>query len=361
MKTKLTFFVLIFALGVSTLYSQTTSVASGNWTSPLTWGGTPPMPGSVVIINHTVTLDMDYGYTSGSITINSSGSLIGNSSMRALGISGGTLTNSGTLNIPRFALFSGTITNNGTIQSDSLLDRTTLNNNGGTIHATQFMVSTGGNFHNSGTVVSSNFLNIETSVNNGTINSIDVMNSKSFVNGTTGVINATNDFLNADTLANPAVFTNNGSVNVTNDWMNTDTINGSGKFCVGHNSSNTGVMLGTFDFCDQTGGDVDLNLGSIAPTITSCVFSCNVNIRVNKNDNSVKIYPNPNNGVFTVISNTQSSKIEVFNLVGKIVYQSQLNSLETEIQLTNQPKGIYFCKISDVKNESSKIIKIIIN
>jgi hypothetical protein len=82
---------------------------------------------------------------------------------------------------------------------------------------------------------------------------------------------------------------------------------------------------------------------------------------VNNNDNSVKIYPNPNSGVFTAISNTQSSKIEVFNLVGKMVYQSQLNSLQTEIQLTNQPKGIYFCKISDVKNESSKIIKIIID
>jgi hypothetical protein len=321
----------------------------------------PPTPGSTVIINHTVTLDLDYGYTSGSITINNTGSLIGNSVMRALAISGGTLTNNGTLNIPRFALFSGTITNSGTFQSDSLLVQTTLNNNIGSIYATQFMISTGGNFTNTGNVFSSNFLNIETVSNSGSINSTDFMNSKRFTNSATGVINATNDFLNADSLANPAVFTNNGSVNVTNDWMNTDTINGSGKFCVGHNSSNTGIMLGTFDFCDQTGGDVDLNVGTIAPTITSCVNSCNVKINANKNDNSVKVYPNPNNGIFTVVSNAQASKIQVYNLIGEIVYTAQLSSLQTEIQLINQPKGIYFCKISDAKNDSSKIIKIVIN
>lgn len=361
MKTKVFFSVLFFAICMSSLYSQSTTVSNGDWTSIATWGGAPPMPGSTVVINHTVTLNLDYGYSSGSITINSSGTLTGNSDMRALAISGGTLTNNGTLSIPRFALFSGTITNAGTIQSDSLLVRATLSNNGGIIHADQFMISTAGNFTNSGTVVSSNFLNIETVLNSGTMNSNDFMNSKDFTNSVTGVINATNNFLNADSLATPAVFTNNGIVNVTNDWMNTDTINGSGKFCVGHNSSNTGVMIGTFDFCDQTGGDVDLNVGTIAPTITNCTSSCSVNIHKNANDNSVNVYPNPSNGIFTVVSNTQSSKIQVFNLVGSIVYSAQLNSLQTEIQLINQPKGIYFCKICDAKNEGFKIIKMVVN
>lgn len=128
--------------------------------------------------------------------------------------------------------------------------------------------------------------------------------------------------MNSDSSANPTVFKNNGTVNVVNDWMNTDTIKGTGKFCIGHNSSNKGVMIGTFDFCDQTGGDVDLNLGTIVPTITSCVNSCSVDIVESNNDLLINISPNPSNGIFNIEyfdNSNENISIFVFNSIGKLI------------------------------------------
>ena len=365
MKTRnlLLIVVICFSLFQRT-NAQITSVANGNWTNPLTWGGTIPTPGSDVIINHTVTLDMDWGYSSGSITINSAGALNGNTGMRALALiagGNGTLTVSGSLNIARVALFSGSMTNNSTIQSDSLFNCVTFNNNtGATVNAAQFMNSTGGNLTNSGTIISANFLNIYTVTNNNSLSTNDFMNCKNFINAATGTINVTHDFLNSDSLASPKTFVNNGTVTVANDWLNTESVSGAGKFCIGQNTSNTGLMTGTFDFCDQTGGILDISTGTIQPTVTYCQYPCNVNI----NDADVKpefsIYPNPGNGIFNVNATTNISKIEVYNIIGKIILTHEINSQNAVIDLKQQVAGIYFYKMYDgskVLNTGKLIIK----
>lgn len=352
--------MLIICIG--NLSSQTTSVTSGNWTSPATWGGIPPSPGATVIINHSVTLDLDYGYSTGSITINNAGSLNSNSAMRAFAVSGGTLTVNGTLNIPRVALFGGTITNSGTFQIDSLLNQTILNNtNNGIINATQFMISTGGSFTNLGTVNSTNLLNIATIDNTGSINVTDILNSKSFTNSLSGIIHVSNNFLNTDSLATPNLFTNNGSVVVSNDWRNAGNIDGSGGFCVHNNSMNTGSISGTIDFCDQTGNVVDLNTGSIDATVTYCQNACSVGVSENLASASFSLYPNPNNGIFALISNSNNFNLEIFDLLGQKVYSDKVVQSTMEIQIPNNTKGIYFCKIINEKEETIKVIKIVVN
>ncbi len=363
---KTIYFVTLFALfGLSNSISAQTSVADGNWSSPSTWGGTPPFPGSTVVINNNVTLDMDYGYTSGSITINASKALNGNIPMRALAISGGTLTVNGTLNVARVALYSGTITNSGTFQNDSLYVVTSLtNNSGATINASQFMVNTGGTFNNNGSVVSTNFLNVSTTTNTGTITSSDFMNSKSFTNSTTAEITAF-DFLNSDSLASSAVFTNNGRVTVTHDWanimINAALVDGTGKFCIQNNTYNSGAMSGTFDFCDLSGGSVDLNTGTIGGTITYCTFSCSTGIKEDIANSDINLYPNPNNGVFTInFKNPDAKKIiEIYNVLGIKVYSANLGTEKTEIDLNTENKGIYFYQLKS-ENEIISTGKIII-
>lgn len=66
----------------------------------------------------------------------------------------------------------------------------------------------------------------------------------------------------------------------------------------------------------------------------------------------VKIFPNPGPGIFTVESNLKTSKFEVTNVLGKIIYSVQLNSDKTEIDISNQQKGFYFYAIT---NENSKL------
>lgn len=359
-KILLASFVFLFCVLIT--QAQTiTSVANGNWTSPLTWGGAPPMPGATVVINHTVTLDMDWGYTTGSITINASGTLIGNSPMRAFAISGGAITNSGTFEVARVALYGGTATNNGTFTIDSLFDATTLVNNGnGTINADQFLIYTGGNFTNSGITVSSNFLNMATVTNNNHITSNDFMNSKTFTNAVGSVVTATFNFSNSDTLATPAVFTNNGQVAVYNDWANvvitSATVNGSGKFCIANNTFNSGTMSGTFDFCDQTGGVIDLNMGTVAGTITNCLFSCATGI-LESHMNEVGVFPNPANAILQIYAGElKDFSVSIFDATGNLIDKY---SNVTQIDLTEFSGGLYFVNVSAENFSTTQKVQVL--
>jgi hypothetical protein len=363
-------FYTLFLLALIGLSSESnaqyTTISSGNWSSPTTWGGAPPMGSGTVIINHAVTLDVDYVHSSGSITINGSGTLIGNSGMRVFALNypsgNASLTNSGSFNVARVPFISGTIINIGTLITDSLLNYATITNNtGANINAAQFMVHVGGTLNNNGNTQCTNFLTLSTVTNTGNLSSNDFTNSKDFTNSASGVLSITNDFSNIDTTAGPAIFTNNGSVNVTNDWHNGSQINGSGKFCIGANSWNSGQMTGTFDFCDQSGNDVDLNTGTIAGTITYCQFSCSIGIVDVKSTTNPIIYPNPNNGLFSVSINENfwNSEIIFYNFLGAKIYSSLLNSENSNLDFSNQSNGIYFYQIEN-KNGlviSGKLIK----
>jgi len=66
------------------------------------------------------------------------------------------------------------------------------------------------------------------------------------------------------------------------------------------------------------------------------------------------IYPNPNNGNFSISINEKEFNVTVYDVTGKMIYQ---NKNEKQINLTDKPKGIYLLKIqSDNKIYSQKII-----
>ena len=76
--------------------------------------------------------------------------------------------------------------------------------------------------------------------------------------------------------------------------------------------------------------------------------------------NGIHVSPNPSLGQFTIvveklISNTS---ISIINILGKQVYYSTLVNQKTEIDLYNQPKGIYFIQINTDKVTALK--KVII-
>jgi len=70
--------------------------------------------------------------------------------------------------------------------------------------------------------------------------------------------------------------------------------------------------------------------------------------------NTLTFYPNPTSGNFT-ITNTQNKNIEIVNLTGQLIYNKTNSNHKTQIiDLSSQPKGIYFVKVG---NEVRKIIK----
>jgi alpha-tubulin suppressor-like RCC1 family protein len=72
--------------------------------------------------------------------------------------------------------------------------------------------------------------------------------------------------------------------------------------------------------------------------------------------NMTRLYPNPNNGSFTLAFGTQltNATIHVKDLLGKTVYSTQANGDKLNIQL-NEAKGIYFVSIQTEQGERATL------
>ncbi len=77
---------------------------------------------------------------------------------------------------------------------------------------------------------------------------------------------------------------------------------------------------------------------------------------VNENSNTYEVYPNPTDGIFT-IEGANITRVEVFNLVGQMVYEAQGKTVT--VDASNWNKGIYMINIID-QNGSSKTEKLMV-
>ncbi|WP_299115356.1 aryl-sulfate sulfotransferase [uncultured Winogradskyella sp.] len=105
------------------------------------------------------------------------------------------------------------------------------------------------------------------------------------------------------------------------------------------------------DYAAFTSRDVTPNgTVELSPDFTPCN-----NLSIEDNQLSiVNIYPNPSNGIFNINSKLNIDKVEVYNTLGKKIYDTKLS----KVNLSEQIDGIYFLKIySDSKVISKKIIK----
>lgn len=94
--------------------------------------------------------------------------------------------------------------------------------------------------------------------------------------------------------------------------------------------------------------------------ITQSVISC---VGIAENNTialELKIFPNPNNGAFTVLvsSLTESSSIQILNSLGQVILTESLKDTSTELNLKNLPKGVYFVKLRESESavKTSRII-----
>lgn len=61
---------------------------------------------------------------------------------------------------------------------------------------------------------------------------------------------------------------------------------------------------------------------------------------------AVKVSPNPNNGIFKVLTDTAHGNIQITDIYGLNVFKSDFkNQNEIEVNIQNQPKGIYIIKV----------------
>ncbi|MCW3071834.1 MAG: hypothetical protein JWO44_1724 [Bacteroidetes bacterium] len=83
--------------------------------------------------------------------------------------------------------------------------------------------------------------------------------------------------------------------------------------------------------------------------------------RLNDLDQAVYVYPNPGTGNFKLSMSflREDMRVEARDVFGKLILDTKIKNLSTEIDLGSQPAGVYFLKVSDAKGNSvtKKIVK----
>lgn len=107
----------------------------------------------------------------------------------------------------------------------------------------------------------------------------------------------------------------------------------------------------------------DLSCGNYSITVTDAnnceatgtyFVDCSVSVIDNFANDVVQIFPNPSNGKIHIKTTNVVNAVKVYNSIGVLVYAENADSNFSEIDLTNQPKGIYFIT---VENNDTKMVK----
>ena len=199
-------------------FSQITSVSNGNFYFPTTWSCTcvPTSGTDDLIINHTVTLNNDLQLlTNGSITINSSGSLLQDITPRDFLLNGGDFINHGSFSIDRMMGQSGSFGNTGTAAIRTFANYADFGNSG-TINNVDSLYNDG-YIDNNGTINAGTFYNNNILDNYGSFPAVDSLtNAGTMINYAGGVIDT-------DSMTNTGSFTNYG-------WLNTGALYNTGNY-----------------------------------------------------------------------------------------------------------------------------------
>lgn len=382
------------------IYAQTTitSVASGNANNPLIWDCLCfPTPGDDVIINHDVTMNVNWLVTAGgSITVSSSGTFIEDVPRGiALDGAGAEFINMGTTDLTNMSFTNGAIgENHSTMSLDSGLwvgSASTFTNNMALTDLNDFLAQ--GVFTNTGWLGCEDIWNQGTWTNSGNIDSDSLLNTGTFTS-TAGLIQAIDfgndgtmdvsgtswldisqdfyntgdftlqsgrdmyigdDFWNGDTLFGSANLINDGLIEVGQDFWNGDSLDGSGIFCIGNSSANVGTITGTLDICDNSGtGIVDTNIGTIDAGVTDCNSGCSVGIAELQNG-TFNVYPNPAIDALNLPQGFVGTYM-IYSTNGQLMGSGSANGQALDVQVL--PAGVYAIVLnSEAGQLTSRFIK----
>ncbi len=111
---------------------------------------------------------------------------------------------------------------------------------------------------------------------------------------------------------------------------------------------------------------ITITLGNVPPAsdnffaVDDLIFSNTLNLTNETNKPIAQVYPNPNNGKFTINSTANMSYIQITNILGEVVFLQNINGNSVPIILNNLAAGFYHYSINTIDN---KLIngKIMIN
>ena len=111
------------------------------------------------------------------------------------------------------------------------------------------------------------------------------------------------------------------------------------------------------------GGDISKNIGPFPDMLAALNFMQQTLNSESFFESSLYVYPNPSNGIFTLVSGSNKiEEIEVFDVTGKVIMSKEefdLSTNQISIDIASASQGIYFLKIT--ANNQSIVKRIIKN
>ncbi len=118
----------------------------------------------------------------------------------------------------------------------------------------------------------------------------------------------------------------------------------------------TGLCAGTMYCCTVTD-----NYGCTGTSTDFCYQVTTVGIENITNSSDIKIYPDPNNGHFTVDGIWRGQIMELYNYLGQKVMSMVANETTMHINISSQSNGVYLIRILDKEGylvNEKKVVKV---
>jgi trimeric autotransporter adhesin len=144
-------------------------------------------------------------------------------------------------------------------------------------------------------------------------------------------------------------FNNAGGASVNNIAL----WNGTSWSAVGSGVNGNINALTTYNGSLIAGGVFDTAGGVPANNIAQWISPLGIN-GLSDVSGEVKIYPNPNNGQFTIAAKNEElrgkNSVEIYNVLGEKVYSATLEQVQGDnsIDISNQPAGVYLYRVLNI-------------
>jgi PKD repeat protein len=170
---------------------------------------------------------------------------------------------------------------------------------------------------------------------------------------------------------NPSPTVNANSDVVSIPVGGTVNFNNSGSSATSYNWNFGDGQTSTQGFVAHTYNVQGVYTVTLTGTIGSCTATDVITINVGVTgvdqvslDNSVNIYPNPNNGIFNLkleFTESQDVEVSVFSTIGQLISAKQLNNVNSaviDMDLLGEAEGIYFLQVKTVNGTVTKRVTV---
>ena len=139
-------------------------------------------------------------------------------------------------------------------------------------------------------------------------------------------------------------------------------VTGEGTYNYGDQVTLTVIPNGSYDYVvwtDENGDIVCEGLTYVFTATASCTLTVNINVEgVGEHSVNTMIYPNPVNDKLIVEAAEAIDHVEIYNLMGALVYSQTDCTNKVEIAVSDMPVGLYFIRLTTSRGmETMRFVK----